>query len=53
MWDGQDEKTGRRILRGEGWDSTPEASRGSHRRDINPINPHVDYGFRLVRRAGH
>ena len=46
--DGQVKQAGKRILRGAGWDSAGEL-RSSFMRDINPVNSHVDYGFRLAR----
>jgi formylglycine-generating enzyme required for sulfatase activity len=46
--DGQVKQAGRRIVRGAGWDSAGEL-RVSWLRDINPVNSHIDYGFRLAR----
>jgi formylglycine-generating enzyme required for sulfatase activity len=42
-------KDGLRVLRGGSWDSAVRRARSAYRRRDTPIDPEVDYGFRLAR----
>ena len=52
MWDGLDEKTGNRVLRGVSWDGIGGRSRSATRDSRAPGGVNVNGGLRLVRRSG-
>ena len=49
MWDGLDEKTGKRVLRGGGWSNNVDYARCANRDFITPTTAYGSYGFRLAR----
>ena len=53
IWDGLDDKTGKRVLRGAGWSDRGGLTRSSSRHGNDPSRDGWDYsGLRLVRRSG-
>ena len=52
MWDGLDEKTGNRVLRGAGWINDGGFSRAGYRNCVAPATGYNSFGLRLVRRSG-
>ncbi len=49
MWDGLDEKTGNRVLRGGNWFSSANYARCAYRSNFNPPTAYFSDGFRLAR----
>ena len=52
MWDGLDEKTGKRVLRGAGWFVNVQYSRSSYRDSGASGTVTINFGFRLVHSPG-
>jgi formylglycine-generating enzyme required for sulfatase activity len=48
MWDGLDEKTGRRVFRGGCWGDFAGTCTVAYRNDLNPEYRNYGYGFRVA-----
>jgi YD repeat-containing protein len=48
MWDGLDEKTARRVIRGGGWLGDAEYCSVAYRSNFNPVLRFNHFGFRVA-----